>query len=206
MFQRAAAVAAGVAVLLVAGSCAQQDVGGPSAGASDAPETFVVDEAAVSFELPAGWDEFDSKTMQDALEDSAALDEVSDRSGMSSDQMQQLLASNVSLYVVAPRGEDGVLGNVNVMVFDHEKLPTAGALKLQYRTLGAADIESDDVSTEVGDGFATTYQLELQGRSMYGESLALDVNGSAMLLTITSGAADRTDELARQVLESLATV
>ncbi len=196
---------AALGIVLLAGSCAQQDVGGPSGGASDAPETFVVDEAAVSFELPAGWDEFDAETMQDALADNDAMAEFSDRAGMTGDQLQQLIASNISLFIVAPQGDDGLLGNVNVLVFEDEALPTSGALQLQYRTVGAAEIESDDVSTAVGDGYATTYRLELQGRSMYGESLALDVDGSAFVMTITTGTADATDELARQVLASLVT-
>jgi hypothetical protein len=42
------------------------------------------------------------------------------------------------------------LDNVNVMLVDGS-LPSSGTFELQYRSLGAPDITSEDVTTDMGD-------------------------------------------------------
>ncbi|KAA1429021.1 hypothetical protein [Nocardioides antri] len=105
-----------------------------SAGGSASEDTrsFSVDEAEVSFDLPSDWEEFDRDKMQEALSDSSTMDDLTDRMGMSREQFEQMMASNIVLWVTAPHAEDGFLGNVNVLFADG-KLPTMGAVELQSR-------------------------------------------------------------------------
>jgi len=152
-------MAACVAALFLAGGCSGEDSSrSADPRASERTRSFSVDEAHLSFDLPSGWEEFDRDKMQEALSDSTVMDDLTDRMGLSSEQFQQMMASNIVLYVTAPHAVAGFLGNVNVLLADG-KLPSQGAIELQYRALGATDVGSHEASTHVGDGFSTTYTL-----------------------------------------------
>ena len=201
---RAVALGACLAILSLAAACSSAD-SSRSVGSTSSEETrsFSVDEADVSFELPSDWEEFDRDKMRDALSDSSAMDDLFDRMGVSIEQFQQMMASNVVLFVTAPYAEGGFLDNVNVVVADG-RLPSMGAFELQYRGLGATDVHSVKAITDVGDGYATTYTLEVNGTEVNGQAVALGVDDQAVVITVSSRAAGEADELANGIRHSVA--
>lgn len=202
-----AAIIAVVVVLTVivgAGTALALKILLDGSSASDEMRSFTVDEADLSFDLPEDWEEFELDKMQDALTDLDEMDELTDRMGVSSEQFYQMMASNIVLYVTAPHAVDGFLSNVNVIVAD-VSLPSLGTLELQYRALGATDIETDEVSTRVGDGYATTYTLELNGDELHGQGTALDLGDQFVFITVSSKDAEELDRLGAELRESLAT-
>jgi hypothetical protein len=82
----------------LSGDDSSRSAGSP---ASEETRSFSVDEAHLSFDLPSDWEEFDRDTMQEALSDSTVMDDLTDRMGMSSEQFQQMMASNIDL--LSPR-------------------------------------------------------------------------------------------------------
>ena len=188
--------------MALVGTCSSD---GSSSKASDAPSTstHTVKEIDVSFELPSDWDDLDQDMLIDASANGPLMDELTDRMGLTIEQLQQMASSNLVLFAAAPHAEDGLLSNLNVMVFD-EALPKAGALELQYRGIGATDMTSEDVSTDAGDGSRLTYTLEIKDVTMYAEVIALDVDGKAVLITMSGHDAGELADLADDVADSLA--
>ena len=199
--KRTIAAAACLAAMTLTGACASDS----SSKASDEPSTssYTVEEAGISFDLPADWDNLDQDTLQEAMSDNEVMDEMTDRMGMTSEQLQQMMSSNLVLYAAAPHAADGFLDNANVMVFD-EALPNAGTFELQYRSLGASEITSEDATTEVGDGYRTTYVLTMGETTVHGEVIALEVDGKSVVITISGHDAGDTADLADDVADSLA--
>ena len=199
-----------LAALLLAGlgACAD-DSGSPASGghvsadATTKKNTASVPEAGVAFEVPKGWTEFDRDKMQKMLDDNAALDELNDRAGVGKDQFQQMLASNIMLFVTAPQAKNGFLSNINVGLFD-TKLPKLGDIEQQYRSIGATDISTDPVTTPVGKGYDTTYSLAMAGLEVHGRALSLQVDGKVVAITVSSGKAKEADQVASAILDSLA--
>ena len=200
--KRTIAAGACLAAMALMGTCSS---GGSSSKASDAPSTstHTVEEIDVSFELPSDWDDLDQDMLIDASANGPLMDELTDRMGLTTEQLQQMASSNLVLFAAAPHAEDGLLSNLNVMVFD-EALPKAGALELQYRGIGATDMTSEDVSTDAGDGSRLTYTLEIKDVTMYAEVIALDVDGKAVLITMSGHDAGELADLADDVADSLA--
>jgi len=190
--------------VLLAGACAGEDPTRPAdSSASGATRSFSVDEAHLSFDLPSDWEEFDRDRMQEALSDSTTMDDLTDRMGMSDEQFQQMLASNVVLFVTAPHAVAGFLDNVNVVVADG-RLPRLGSFELQFRHLGATDIRSAEVSTDVGDGYSTTYTLALNGIEVHGQAIAFAVEDRVVMITVSSHDAGEADSVADEIRHSLA--
>lgn len=200
--KRTIAAAACLAAVTLTGACSSGD---DSSKASDAPSTssFTIEEAGVSFDLPSDWDDLDQEKLQEALTDNEVMDEMTDRMGMTAEQLQQMMSSNLVLYAAAPHAVDGFLDNLNVMVFD-EALPNAGTFELQYRSLGATDITSEDVTTDAGDGSRTTYLLEMGEVTVHGEVIAVDVDGKAVVITLSGHDSGEIADLADDVADSLA--
>jgi predicted nucleic acid-binding Zn ribbon protein len=171
--------------------------------ASDQTRSFSVDEAHLSFDLPSDWEEFDRDKMQEAFSDSAEMDELTDRMGVSNEQFRQMMASNIVLFVTAPHAEAGFLSNVNVIVSDG-KLPTVGTVELQYRALGAIDIDSEEWRTDMGDGHSTTYTLGMNGNEVHGAAILLRPHDKTVVITVSSHDASETDRLADEIRNSLA--
>lgn len=203
----------------LAGACASNDQAGSgsqASGASDSPvaagkstpaadatRSFTVDEARLAFDLPADWKKFDQGKMREALSNSSVMDDLNSRVGVSREQFQQLLSSNIVVFLTAPQAVDGFLDNVNVGVFD-QPLPGAGVFELQYRALGATHVRSKHVSTKVGDGFSTAYILEAGGQRVQGQAIALEVDGRTVVITVSSSDGRETDDLVSGIRDSLA--
>lgn len=200
---RTIAAAACLAVVSLTGACSG-DGGSSDSAKGPTSHSFTVAEGKVSFDLPSDWDDLDQDKLQEAMSDNKVMDEMTDRMGMTSDQLKQMMSTSLVLYAAAPHAVDGFLDNLNVMVFD-EALPKAGTFELQYRGLGASDISSEDVTTDVGDGYRTTYLLEMGGAEIHGEVLALEVDGQAVVITMSGHDAGEIADLADDVSASLAT-
>ena len=201
------AAAFSTAAALLLGGCsidfdALSDSDEPTSSSGGRSRSFEVDEAGVTFDLPAKWEEFDRERMNEALSNSSTMDDLTDRMGLTSDQFRQLMASNIVLYVTAPHASGGFLDNVNVLVFDGA-LPSKRALELQYRALGATHVRSEDVETDAGDGYGTTYDLEVGRSVVHGEALSLDAGRKTVVITVSTDDTGDTADLVQQVTESL---
>ena len=188
-------------VVLAAAGCG----GGDKSEGDDSSkaQTIEIPGQGVSFELPDDWDAIAAKDVADASTDSDVFADLADRMGIEPEQLTQQLA-NLDLFVGAPHAEGGVLSNVNALHFEVADLPSADTFELQFRSLGATDIETTEVSTEVGDGYRVSYSLTLKGNAMVGTALIIDHGSSILDITVTSSTSDLTETLADQVVGSLA--
>jgi hypothetical protein len=192
-------IALATVVLLPASACNNSDKGGDSAGT----QTIEIPGQGVSFELPDDWEAISNETAAQAGEDSGAFEELAGRMGIAPEQMTEMLKS-LDVFVGAPEAENGVLSNVNALHFAVDTLPSKDLFETQYKSLGATGIEIAGVSTTVGDGYRMSYTLEVKGQTMSGVALALD-HGSVILdITVTATDAETSDELADQIVASLA--
>jgi len=157
----------------------------------------------VSFEAPEDWDALDSSVVADAGASNGAWDEIADRMGIEPQQMKNLL-EQTDVFIAAPHAEGGVLSNINALHFDGESLPSEATFKMQFRSLGATDIDSMPLSTDVGDGYRVEYSLNLKGQDMNGTALVLKRGTVILDITVTSSSPDTTEELADQIVNSLA--
>ena len=157
----------------------------------------------MSFDLPSDWKEFDRDKMQDAMKDSSVMKDMEDRMGVTSEQFQQMMASNIVLYVTAPEAEDGFVSNVNALVIDQE-MPSADEFQQQFESLGATDVQTEEASTDAGDGYTTTYTLATQGVEAHGEAISIDTPDGVVVITISTVDAGDTEALADGVVDSLA--
>jgi hypothetical protein len=186
-------------VLLPVSACNNSDKGGDSAGT----QTIEIPGQGVSFELPDDWEALTSEKVSQAGEDTGAFDELAGRMGIEPAQMTEMLKS-IDIFVGAPEAENGVMSNVNALHFAVADLPAKELFETQYKSLGATEIGSTDVSTAVGDGYRVSYTLEVKGQTMSGVALALD-HGSVILdITVTTNSAATSNGLADQIVASLA--
>jgi hypothetical protein len=168
-----------------------------------AAQTVEIPGQGVSFEVPGDWEAISTETVKGAGQDSGVFAEMADRMGMDEAQMNKMI-SGIDVFVGAPHAEHGMLHNVNAMHFAGSTLPSKGTFELQFRTLGATNIESADVSTAAGDGYRVSYNLSMKGQDIVGTALIID-HGSVILdITVTTDDADATDQLADQLVASLA--
>ena len=200
--KRTIAAAACLAAMTLTGACSSDS----SSKASDEPSTssYTVEEAGISFDLPADWDNLDQDTLKEAMSDNEVMDEMTDRMGMTSEQLQQMMSSNLVLYATAPHATDGFLDNANVMVFD-EALPNAGEHQaavpqprrqrdhLRGRDHGGRRRLPHDVPPDDG-----------RDHGVHGEVIALEVDGKSVVITISGHDAGDTADLADDVADSLA--
>jgi len=169
-----------------------------------ANQTIEVPGQGVSFEVPSDWDALDTGAVTDAGDDSGYWDEMADRMGVEPEQMKNLV-SQADIFIGAPSAEGGVLSNINVMHFPGAAMPaSAGSFELQFRSLGAKDIQSTPLSTNIGDGFRIEYVLPINGKELNGTALVIKHDSIALDITISASSAEVADDLADQIVGSLA--
>lgn len=164
--------------------------------------TYEVPRAGLSFALPADWTGLDAAALQEQLDQAGVSDDVAGRLGATPEQLQQLVASNVVFYATAP-ADGGFRGNLNVLLVEDQPLDLR-AIEGQYEAIGATDIDSRDVSTAAGDGFATTYTLQAGSITVHGEAIVIGLDGQVAVITVSLGDAAATSALAQDLLDSLA--
>lgn len=167
-------------------------------------QTIEIPGQGVSFEVPADWDALDTSTVAAAGDDSGYWDEMADRMGIEPEQMKDLV-SQADIFIGAPNAESGVVSNINVMHFPGNVMPdSAATFELQFRGLGAKDIEGTPLSTNVGDGYRIEYVLPIKGQQLYGTALVIKHDSVALDITISASSTELADDLADQIVGSLA--
>ena len=192
--RRSAAVS--VLVLFSLAGCS----GDGGSGSDSDHQAFEVPRVDVEFELPEDWEEFDQEKAAEVASD--PNNPFIERLGMEPAQFEAMLQSQMELFVTAPHARDGFLDNVNVIVFD-EEMPSAAQLEMQFRSVGATDIESDDLETEVGDGHSVDYTISNDDLTVHGNALVVEVGDSVLLITTSASDGDDTDEVSDHIAESL---
>lgn len=157
----------------------------------------------VSFEVPKDWDAVDADTVAEAGDDSGAWKDMADRMGVEPEQMKEMV-SQADVLIAAPHAEGGLLSTINVLHFDGTALPSKAQFKMQFRSLGGKNIDTLPLSTDLGDGYRIEYTLPMRGDQLLGTALVI-LHGSVVLdITVTTASADKTEELADLVVNSLA--
>ncbi len=188
--------------LALTGACSSDD-GSSAQPATSSQGSHTVDEAGISFDLPSDWEDFDRDRVVEVLSDSAAMDEMTDRMGVTSEQLRMMLGSDMVLYAGVPNAGAGFRDNLNVTV-TATGMPDSASFEQEARQAGATGLSTDNVTTEVGDGYLTTYQLQLNDVEIHGAAIALQVDDKLVVIKVIGTDAGDINRLAEGVLDSLA--
>lgn len=208
---RAAAAATTAFLALVLGACSSTgDATTDAPTAKGSPSAVASTErvelpTGLSFAVPEDWDAISTDTVGDALSEGKPgeiVTELASRLGMTAAQFDEQL-ENFDVFLAAPHAEDGFLGNINALHVAGE-MPSDGSLRLQHRALGAKDITVDSVDTAVGEASVVTYTLPVGAIEVAGQSIVLEHDGDTVVITISTGGADRSEKLADGVIDTLA--
>lgn len=207
---RAAAAVTSALLALVLGACSSADDATTAPTAKGSPSEAASIErvelpTGLSFDAPEGWDAISTDTVGDALSEGKPgeiITELASRLGMTEAQFSKQLES-FDVFLAAPHAEDGFLGNINALHVAG-KMPNDGSLQLQHRAIGAKDIAVDSVDTAVGTASVVTYTLPVGAIEVAGHSILVEHDGDTVVITISTGDADRSEELADGVVDTLA--
>ena len=172
----------------------------------DAGESVGTD--LVSFELPEGWAVLDSDQAREKAGSDAnpMLEELSDRMGMTEDQLAAQMEA-IELFAAAPGGAvDGFLTNVNVI---EQPMPPGGlpdpeAIRPDLMTF--ADEVGDIEAVETGgglDALRAEYVVASGDLEIQGEQLYVEVEDELVIISISAARAEDTAEIADLVEQSL---
>jgi hypothetical protein len=170
---------------------------------ADHPQSMTVPlPDGLAFQLPSGWATMKSAAAADAASSNEDFADMADTMGMTADQLERQVAA-LDVFLTAPRARDGFLDNVNAL-HTPGPLPTAGALELQYRAMGASAIEVADHSTELGTAHVTTYDLKIGANQVHGGSVAVAHGDNVVVITASTSSTTRTEKLVAQILDTVA--
>lgn len=150
---------------------------------------FSVD--GVEFRLPKGWQQIKASDVSGSVSGTnSAFKTYLSSAGMSLDQFKQM-ASRVDLWAFAPRPKHAFLDNVNVIKAGQGSIPTSGEVNLQLKQIGAKLTGYRKLTTAAGPAVRYTYSYTLAkaSLSLAGVGIMIDVNGSIVALTFSSGTA-----------------
>ena len=98
-----------------------------------------------------------------------------------------------------------VMSNINATHVDSQ-LPTEGSVEMQYRGLGGKDIEVEPIQAAGTDALLATYTLPMASISVRGGAILVEHEGVTTVLTISTGTAEATAQLADDLVDSLAVI
>ena len=151
--------------------------------------------------MPEGWESLKASELFDGAPDNPALQELSDRLGLSPEQLAQAM-STIDLFLVSDAGaHGGVVDNVNVL---STGVPlNESQVKLQLAAVGATQPEISHARTKLGDAISATYDVELGGTSVRGGGIYLEGPDGAVAVTVSTSDAGTTQRLVAQILDTL---
>ncbi|SDC05475.1 hypothetical protein [Nocardioides lianchengensis] len=173
-----------------------------------------VETDQVAFEVPADWevvdpDEFTGDKDGGAIEDDPAGGELTDRLGISGDQLLQMMGQADVIVLSGAGSVDGFIDNLNVLHYPGP-LPTTPELQSQlaeqYANLGADDPQFSTAQTGAGEAVLVEYVLPLQGREVQGRAIAVQSGSDVVSITVSARDADLATRVAEQVVASLSAV
>ena len=161
----------------------------------------------VSFELPEGWAVLDSEQAREKAGSDAnpMLEELSDRMGMTEDQLAAQLEA-IELFAAAPGGAvDGFLTNVNVIEQPSPPggVPEGDGMRMELMTFAdeVGDIEPLDVDGV--DGVRAEYSFATNGLSLNGVQLYIEAGDEIAIITVSATEAEDADDVADAIEDSL---
>lgn len=208
-----------------AGSTAAAPSDEPTETPSDEPSDEPTDEPAtdgdtqpvetdqVAFEVPADWEvvdpaEFTGDQDGGAIEDDPAGGELTDRLGISGDQLLQLMGQADVIVLSGDGSVGGFIDNLNVVHYAGP-LPTTPQLQQQlseqYAALGATDPQFSTVETDAGEAVLVEYVLPLQGNEIQGRAIAVQNGSDVVSVTVSARDAALATQVAEQVVSTLRT-
>lgn len=176
----------------------------PGASVREAYQTVEVAKYGISYEIPEGWELLTADKILDV--DNPAVQEFAERLGQEPEQVVAMLSQSIDTMAVSDDGMDhGFVENVNStgnpgMQFNDEQI------KLQLISVGAKDIEVTMVDTAVGEVVRAEYANEVGPQRAHGVLLGIDTGDDFMGITVTAYSAEKAQERADQIQESLALI
>lgn len=173
----------------------------PDDASSDGSVT--ASKSGVSFDVPDGWTSVDPNELLDDSGDAPEeLDDLAESQGVDTDTYLQNIAQSVDVMVI---GETKNNFAENVNVISSPTQPSKESQTSELEQVGATVEGTDDVDTELGSGFDTTYTLSANGQDVHGRSLMIPTDSGAALITVSATSADSADEVATTILDSIDT-
>lgn len=162
-----------------------------------------VSAVGVSFEVPEGWEELDAAELADGAGDTPQMAEMADGMGITPDQLEQTVRM-MDLFLVSGEGaQHGFLDNLNVLQVPGP-VPNESQVKLSFLQLGAEIEDITHERTGLGDTIDVRYLFEIGDARVQGEAIFVEVDDKPVSVTISASDRDTTDEIADQVLDTLA--
>lgn len=193
-FTRVTAIALVCLLAVGAAYFAGGPTGGPDTAPSETGDRVAVPAAGVSFQVPAGWATVDRSMLEDVTPDS---DEgVTALRGLSEQEVQRLLEQGAELFAWSG-------GSSITVVVPDQALPAPSAIESQYRALGATDIATTDLATEVGSGFSTSFAIVEDAGQTFGRVIAIAVDDRTLAMIALSASEADTAALGEEIVSSL---
>lgn len=158
-------------------------------------------KSGVSFDVPDGWTSVDpSELLEDSGDTPKEFEDLAESQGVDADTYLQTVAQSVDVMVI---GETKSNFSENVNVISSPTKPTKESSTSELEQVGATVEGTEEVDTELGSGFDTTYTLSANGQEVHGRSLMVPTDSGAALITVSATSADSADEVATTILDSI---
>jgi hypothetical protein len=174
---------------------------GQTASARGTVEGEVATAAGLSFEIPEDWESVDPDDVADSTDGAEGMDELADRLGLSAEEFQAQI-EGVDLYVFSTETNDGFRDNINV-TSPGGSLPDVDQLRDQLTAVGATVGEVVEFDTVAGTTLMADYTLSLPNGTVAGTAVAVEVDSSTVVITVSTTDADLTEEVSDRILGSL---
>lgn len=154
----------------------------------------VVKSVGIRFIAPRGWTSLSRGDVSYAA-DSPRAREFAERMGVSPEQFASMMESSDAFLM-------GMSGNLNVSrVPGYSSVPSPADVRQQISTIADVD-DVTDVDTPLGPGRRARYSMS-GNYTQYGGLVLLDVSSSVLQVTVTTAAADTTDDILGSVIQTL---
>jgi uncharacterized protein YidB (DUF937 family) len=162
----------------------------------------VATAAGVSFEVPDGWEPVDPADIAEGSEGSAELSDLAERLGLEPEQLQQQMAG-VDLVVFSDETDNpNFRDNVNV-TSPGGRVPGEDELISQFERFNATVEEVTEADTGVGEALTLVYTFPIAGGSVRGEVIVVEVDGDAVVITVSAFDAATAAEIADTIRATL---
>lgn len=158
--------------------------------------------AGVSFDVPKGWVSVSAEVLQQRAEDSADLADAAEQTGMGIDELVETVGQAEVFLTNPDSSRAGHDDTINVMS-PGGAVPSAEQIEQDFASVGASVESVTTHDSDLGEVVAAVYELSMSGTTILGEALVVEVDGEAVIITVSTHDRALTDTLADGVVASL---
>jgi hypothetical protein len=178
---------------------ADGDVDGDADG-----DTKTVNVDGLSFDAPASYRKIDGDDLTDGEGDNAALADLADRMGASTDQLTQMMRS-VDLYLFSTDGADsGFVDNINV-INQPGAVADDAEIKSSFDRIGATVQDIQHETTDAGEVAVLDYTLDVKNSTVQGRGMLVAVDGGVINITVSTTDVATSDDISDRIIDTLDT-